>query len=415
MRAMRKKMVVAAIVGLAFPALQGCGDGGSGGAGGSNSSSSSSGMGGSGGSGGMGPQWNTLNGEMPLVTGHRGASGYRPEHTLEAYKLAIEQGADFIEPDLVSTKDGVLIARHEPEIGLTTDVSTRPEFANRMTTKKVDGIDVTGFFASDFTLAEIKTLRAIQPRPYRPQEYNGLYEIPTFDEVITLAKEQSAMVGRTIGIYPETKHPTFHQDLGLPLEDKLLAALETAGWNKADSPVIIQSFEVSNLQEIRKQTPVRIIQLLDGANDVTGKMILKPPTDKPYDFVVKNDPRTYIDLLKDDGLAFIKTYADGVSPWKRHIVPSAGVDANADGMADDVNGDGAVDEADRTLLPANDIITRAHAAGLYVHSWTFRNEQIFLPNDYAAPAAEYHQFFELGLDGVFSDFPDEAVKALMMP
>ncbi|UQA62832.1 glycerophosphodiester phosphodiesterase [Polyangium aurulentum] len=397
MKTMPNKMLVAAVVALSFPVLQGCGDGGTGGAGSSTTPPE--------------PKWNTLSGEMPLVTGHRGASGYLPEHTLEAYTRAIEQGADFIEPDLVSTKDGHLVARHEPEIGLTTDVAMHPEFADRKVKKMVDGIEVEGFFASDFTLAEIKTLRAIQPRAYRPQEFNGQYTIPTFDEVIALAKEQSAKVGRTIGIYPETKHSTFHVDLGLPLEDKLLAALEAAGWTKADSPVIIQSFESKNLQELRKKTAVRIVQLIDGANDVTGKMILKPPTDKPYDFVVAMDPRTNPDLLTDEGLKFIKTYADGVSPWKRYIVPSAGVDANGDGTADDTNGDMASDESDRTALPPNDIIERAHAVGLFVHSWTFRNEKIFLAKDYEKPADEYEQFYELGIDGVFSDFPDEAVKA----
>jgi glycerophosphoryl diester phosphodiesterase len=389
-------MLAVAVVALFFPVLQGCGDGGTGGTG-------------SGGTPNL--KWNTLNGEMPLVTGHRGASGYLPEHTLEAYTRAIEMGADFIEPDLVSTKDGHLVARHEPDISATTDVAMHPEFAARKVTKLVDGIAVEGFFVSDFTLAEIKTLRAIQPRTYRPQEFNGKYEIPTFDEVIALAKAQSAKVGRTIGIYPETKHSTFHADLGLPLEDKLLAALDAAGWNEADSPVIIQSFESSNLQALRKKTPVRIVQLIDGANDVTGKMILKPPTDKPYDFVVNMDPRTNPDLLTDEGLAFIKTYADGVSPWKRYIVPSAGVDANGDGTADDTNGDMKVDEADRTLLPPNDIIARAHAVGLFVHSWTFRNEKLFLAKDYETPASEYEQCYALGLDGVFSDFPDEAVKA----
>jgi glycerophosphoryl diester phosphodiesterase len=385
------------------------GDGG----GGASSSSSSTGSGGSGGSGGSSAMWGTLNGEQPLVTGHRGASGYLPEHTLEAYSLAIEQGADFIEPDLVSTMDGHLIARHEPDITATTDVAAHPEFANRKTTKMVDGVAVEAFFVSDFTLAEIKTLRAVQPRPYRPQEFNGLYQIPTLEEVIALAKAKSAETGRVIGVYPETKHPTFHADLGLPLEDKLLAALEAAGLNKADSPVIIQSFESANLQALRAKTPVRLVQLVDAEGiTVDGSLAVAGPKDRPYDFKVKNDPRTYLDLLTDQGLAFIKGYADGVSPWKRYIVSSAGVDMDKDGKADDVNGDGAVDDGDRTSLPPGDLIARAHAAGLFVHSWTFRTEPIFLSKDYNKdPAAEYKQFYDLGIDGVFSDFPDDAIKA----
>jgi glycerophosphoryl diester phosphodiesterase len=183
----------------------------------------------------------TLNGQAPIVIGHRGASGYRPEHTLAAYELAIQLGADYIEPDLVSTKDGVLIARHEPMLGATTDVASHPEFAGRLTTRNVDGATITDWFASDFTLAEIKTLRAIQPRASRDQSYNGLYEIPTLQEVIDLAKAKSATVGREIGIYPETKHPTFHDSQGLSLEEPLLATLSNAGWNSASAPVFIQS------------------------------------------------------------------------------------------------------------------------------------------------------------------------------
>jgi glycerophosphoryl diester phosphodiesterase len=386
---------------------------GDGGGGASSSSSTSNGGGGSGGSGGSGAMWGTLNGEPPLVTGHRGASGYLPEHTLEAYAKAIEQGADFIEPDLVSTMDGHLVARHEPDITATTDVATHPEFANRKTTKMVDGVAVEAFFVSDFTLAEIKTLRAVQPRPYRPQEFNGLYQIPTLEEVIALAKAKSAETGRVIGVYPETKHPTFHVDLGLPLEDKLLEVLNAEGLNKADSPVIIQSFESANLQALRTKTPVRLVQLIDAEGiTVEGSLAVTGPKDRPYDFTVKNDPRTYLDLLTDQGLAFIKTYADGVSPWKRYIVSSAGVDMDKDGKADDVNGDGAVDDGDRTSLPPSDLIARAHAVGLFVHTWTFRTEAIFLSKDYNKdPAAEYKQFYGLGIDGVFSDFPDDAVEA----
>ena len=350
---------------------------------------------------------------QPLVIGHRGASGYRPEHTLASYALAIEQGADFVEPDLVSTSDGYLIARHEPVITDTTDVAMRPEFATRMTTRSVDGTEITGWFASDFTLAEIKELRAIQPRTYRPQEYNGDFPIPTLDEVIALVKEKSQETGRTIGIYPETKHPTYHADLGLPLEDKLLEALADSGWTTADAPVFIQSFEVSNLQYLREKTGVRLVQLVDADGvALDGSIVLAAPHDKPYDFAVGNDPRTFADLLTDEGLDFIKSYADGVGPWKRYILSTAGADEDGDGVADDVNADGAVDDADRTVLPPNDLIDRVHTAGLVIHTWTFRSEAQFLGKDYEGdPANEYRQIYELGIDGVFSDFPDQAVSA----
>ncbi|MFN3671505.1 MAG: glycerophosphodiester phosphodiesterase family protein, partial [Bosea sp. (in: a-proteobacteria)] len=206
----------------------------------------------------------TLNGERPLVVGHRGAPGTLPEHTLEGYRLAIAQGVDFIEPDLVATKDGVLVARHEPMLSGTTDVSTRPEFASRKTTRKVDGVDTTDWFAGDFTLAEIKTLRAKQAFADRDQSHNGKYKIPTLQEVIDLAKAESARTGRTIGIYPETKHPIFHAAIGLPLEDRLLDMLKTAGWTSKSSPVIIQSFETANLKYLRGKTELRLVQLVDA-------------------------------------------------------------------------------------------------------------------------------------------------------
>jgi glycerophosphoryl diester phosphodiesterase len=206
----------------------------------------------------------TLSGEKPLVVGHRGASGYLPEHTIEAYRKAIEIGADFIEPDLVATKDGVLIARHEPMLSGTTDVAERPEFADRKTTKALDGVDTTDWFASDFTLAEIKTLHARQAMPERDQSMNGKLPIPTFGEVIELAKSESARLGRTIGIYPEIKHATFHDQLGLKLEDRLVAALAAAGWTDKTAPVIIQSFEVANLKYLRGKTGMRLFQLVDA-------------------------------------------------------------------------------------------------------------------------------------------------------
>ena len=359
------------------------------------------------------PSYPTLNGDTPLVIGHRGASGYRPDHTLESYKLAIDMGADFIEPDLVATKDGVLVARHEPNITGTTDVATRPEFASRKTTKNVDGVNEEGWFVSDFTLAELKTLRAVQPLSDRDQSFNGKFQIPTFEEVLDLAKAEGTKAGRTVGVYPETKHPTYHAKLGLPLEDRLLAVLSKYGYTTKASPVIVQSFEVSNLKYLRSKTQVRLVQLVD-ANDVNadGSMDLTAPYDKPYDFAVAGDSRTFASLLTPAGLKEIKTYADGIGPWKPYLIPSKQVDANNDGKPDDLNGDGKIDERDRVMMPATSVVKDAHAAGLFVHAYTFRNEAKRLASDFKGdPKAEYKLFFNLGVDGVFSDFTDHAVAA----
>ena len=359
------------------------------------------------------PSYPTLNGDTPLVIGHRGASGYRPDHTLESYKLAIDMGADFIEPDLVATKDGVLVARHEPNITGTTDVATRPEFASRKTTKNVDGVNEEGWFVSDFTLAELKTLRAVQPLSDRDQSYNGKFQIPTFEEVLDLAKAEGTKAGRTVGVYPETKHPTYHAKLGLPLEDRLLAVLAKYGYTTKASPVIVQSFEVSNLKYLRSKTQVRLVQLVD-ANDVNadGSMDLTAPYDKPYDFAVAGDSRTFASLLTPAGLKEIKTYADGIGPWKPYLIPSKQVDANKDGKPDDLNGDGKIDERDRVMMPATSVVKDAHAAGLFVHAYTFRNEAKRLASDFKGdPKAEYKLFYALGVDGVFSDFPDTAKAA----
>ena len=355
----------------------------------------------------------TLSGDKPLVIGHRGAAGYLPDHTLEGYKRAIEMGADFIEPDLVATKDGALIARHEPNITGTTDVSTRAEFASRKTKKVVDGVEEEGWFASDFTLAEIKTLRAIQPLADRDQSHNGKYQIPTLEEVLDLAKSEGAKAGRTVGVYPETKHPTYHVRLGLPLEDRLLTILAKYSYTTKSSPVIVQSFEVSNLKYLRTKTQIRLVQLVD-ANDVNpdGSMDLTAPYDKPYDFAVAGDTRTFASLLTAAGLKEVKTYADGIGPWKPYLIPSKQVDANKDGKADDLNGDGKIDERDRVMMPATDVVKNAHAAGLLVHPYTFRSEAKRLASDFKGdPKAEYKLFYQLGVDGVFSDFPDHAKAA----
>lgn len=356
--------------------------------------------------------WGSLDAQ-PLVTGHRGASGYRPEHTIEAYTLAIDQGADLIEPDLVATKDGVLIARHEPMLGGTTDVASRPEFASRKSTKMVDGIATTDFFASDFTLAEIKTLRAVQAFAERDQRYNGQFQIPTFDEVLALAQAKGKEKNRTIGVYPETKHPTFHQDLNLALEDRLLAALTKVGWNSAEAPVFIQSFEQANLKSLRTKTKVRLIQLVDAddVNVVTGAITFAAPYDRPYDWTRAGRAGTFGDLLTPAGLDEIKTYADGVAPWKRYIV-TVKATLDAQGKPRDMNGDGAVNDADFDAVANTALPAEVKKRGLLLHTWTFRNEARRLARSYGNdPAKEYAQFFQLGINGLFSDFPDSAVTA----
>jgi glycerophosphoryl diester phosphodiesterase len=339
--------------------------------------------------------------EHPLVIGHRGASGYLPEHTLQSYALAIKLGADYVEPDLVATKDGYLVARHEPDITNTTDVARHPEFAGRRRTAMVDGFPVNGWFASDFTLAEIKTLRAVQTFPERPQRFNGRFKIPTLQEVIDLVKRESRKRDRRIGIYPETKHPTYHQDLGLPLEPRLVKILKREGWDSRRDPVFIQSFEQSNLKRLNRMIGVRLVQLVD-ANDVNpdGTLDYAAPFDRPYDWTVSGDPelesRTFGFFATDEGLEEISTYADGIGPWKRYIVSTLG----------------SGPESSRTLAPPTDLIDRAHAHGLQIHTWTFRNEQSRLVSDYGGnPINEYLQFYELGIDGVFSDFPDTAFTA----
>jgi glycerophosphoryl diester phosphodiesterase len=349
----------------------------------------------------------------PLVIGHRGAAGYLPDHTLPGYALAIKLGADYIEPDLVSTKDGRLVARHEPNITATTDVADHPEFADRKRTAVVDGVTETGWFVSDFTLKELRTLRAVQPLPERPQRFNGKFRIPTLEEVIALAKRYSKKYHRTIGIYPETKHPTYHKSIGLPLERKLVKILDKAGWNRRRAPVFIQSFETANLKKLNKITPVRLVQLID-ANDVNpdGSLDYTAPFDRPYDWTASGRPGTFGDLTTDAGLDEVASYADGIGPWKPYIISTAKVDINGDGTIGDENGDGVVNETDRKVLPATDLVARAHARGLLVHPYTFRNEGFRLANDYGGnPVEEYLRFYEAGVDGLFSDFADTAFAA----
>ena len=356
----------------------------------------------------------TLANVQPLVIAHRGASGALPEETLEAYARAIDQGADVVETDLISTRDGVLIARHDPNLDFSTDVAKRPEFASRKKTTTVDGETQTGWFASDFTLAEIKTLGALITDSERDQSNNGKFKVITFQELIDLVKTRSAQLGRTIAVYPETKNPSYHRALGLPLEDKLIAAITAAGWNNKTSPVYVQSFEPGSLKEMKsKGLQAKLIQLID-ADDYdlkTGKLTYAAPYDRPYDWTLSGDARLFSAMVTPAGLAEIKTYADGIGPWKPYIVPVKGA-LDAAGNLRDVNGDGKVNYNDASSQPPTTLIDDAHKAGLFVHAYTFRNEQRRLAFDYNKdPKAEYLQFYRLGLDGVFSDFPDTALEA----
>ena len=358
-------------------------------------------------------QWQTLDGQKPLVIAHRGASGYLPEHTLEAYAKAIDLGADVIEPDLISTKDGVLIASHYPNLAINTDVANRPEFASRRRENwSVDGELQNGWFAHDFTLAEIKTLGVVATDPGRPQQYNGKFRIVTLQEIIELVKAETRRRERSIAIYPETKNPTYHRDLGLPLEDKLISAINSAGWNSKRAPVFVQSFEPSSLKEMRgKGLRVRMVQLIDadGYDFKTGGLTYAPPFDRPYDWEKSGDPRLFKDMVTPSGLAEIRTYADGIGPWKPYIVPVKGRLDDA-GKLQDINGDGQIDLRDASTQQPTSLIADAHRLGLFVHAYTFRNENRYLAQDYSGdPRAEYRQFFEIGVDGVFSEFPDTAV------
>jgi glycerophosphoryl diester phosphodiesterase len=323
---------------------------------------------------------------LPLVIGHRGAPAYRPEHTLASYRLAIAMGADFIEPDLVSTKDHKLVARHENDITQTTDVASHPEFAARRTTKTIDGDEHTGWFTEDFTLAELKTLRAVERLPdVRPANtaFDGLYEIPTLEEVIELARREH------VGVYPETKHPTYFDSIGLSLEEPLVAALKRNALDRRDAPVYVQSFEVGNLRELDRLTKVPLVQLIDAGG-------------APFDLVDAGDPRTYADLITPAGLREIATYADGIGPDKSRIVPL---------------------DATRHITAPTTLVRDAHRRGLVGHPFTFRPKNTFLAADFqlgnpASPEfpwargdqpAELALFYRLGVDGLFADNADTAV------
>ena len=315
----------------------------------------------------------------PIVIAHRGASGLRPEHTLASYELAIEQGADVIEPDLVPTSDDVLVARHENDISDTTDVADHPEFADRRVTRTIDGKKIAGWFTEDFTLAELKTLRAKERVPLlRPgnKAYDGRFEVPTLAEIIALAKRESAARGRTIAIYPETKHPSYFAAIGHPIEARLVAQLKAAGWDSAEAPVFIQSFEVDNLKALHRMTSIRLIQLMDKDGG-------------PADGAVGS----YAEMATPAGLKAVAAYAWGIGPNKAMVM---------DGRA------------------PTDLVRKAHAVGLRVHPWTFRAENYFLPSAYRKGinprgqgdvAGEIRDQLHAGIDGFFTDFPAIGVKA----
>ncbi len=325
----------------------------------------------------------------PIVIGHRGVPGERLEHTRPSYLLAIEQGADYIEPDVVSTRDGVLVVRHENQIGGTTDVARRPEFADRKVTKLVDGVPETGWFTEDFTLAEIKTLRVRERLPFlRPQNLplGGHEQILTFDEVLDIAEEATAQTGREIGVYVETKHPTYFAALGLDLDDLLIATLERRGLNGEGAAIIIQSMETGNLGRLRERTPHPLIQLIHRKG-------------APYDLMAAGDPRTYADLTSSAGLAEIARYADGIGPNKSLVIAR---------------------DRERRLAGRTGLVERAHDVDLLVHVWTMRDENNFLPAElrvgtdksaHGDAVREYLAFYDARVDGVFSDFTATAVRA----
>ncbi|MFJ1766165.1 glycerophosphodiester phosphodiesterase [Amycolatopsis sp. NPDC088138] len=326
----------------------------------------------------------------PVIIGHRGAPGYRPEHTLASYELAYRMGVSWVDVDLVPTKDGQLVARHEPEIGGTTDVAQHPEFANRKKTLVIDGVSTTGWFTQDFTLAELKTLRAVERIPAnRPHNtlYNGRYQIASFQEVLDLTKRLGKELHRTLGTYPEVKHSTFFQSIGNPVEPKLVSALKKNGLDRPDAPAIIQSFEVSNLIALHKQVRTPLLQLTSA-------------TGAPADFVASGDKRTYADLVTASGLREVAKYAKYLGPDKAQIIP--------------------LDAAGNLTKPSS-IVADAHKAGLKVQPYTFRNENPFLPANLRSSAepdaygdvfTEEAAFLKAGVDGFFADQADTALESL---
>jgi len=329
--------------------------------------------------------------KSPLVIGHRGAAGYRPEHTLASYELAARMGADLIEPDLVSTKDHVLVARHENEIGGTTDVASRPQFAGRRTTKVVDGKTRDGWFTEDFTLAELTSLRATERLPEVRQGntmYDGRFQIPTFAEILELRERLSTELNREVGVYPETKHPTYFRSIGLDLETPLVKQVRGAGLDRANAPIFIQSFELTNLVNLRQHF---------GVN--APLIFLTAASGAPYDLASGGDPTSYADLTTAAGLRSISGIVTGIGPDKGQII------------ARNPNG---------SLGQSTALVAQAHAAGLQVHAYTFRAENTFLPVDYrvGTDATAYGRaideqvrYLQTGIDGFFTDQCDIGVIA----
>ncbi|GAB2946881.1 glycerophosphodiester phosphodiesterase [Streptomyces pseudoechinosporeus] len=327
---------------------------------------------------------------VPTIIGHRGASGYRPEHTLGAYQLALDMGAHVIEQDLVPTKDGHLVCRHENDITGTTDVADHPEFAGRRTTKSVDGVSFTGWFTEDFTLAELKTLRAKERIPgNRPHNtlYDGRWDVPTFEEVLRWAERESRKRGKEVWLHVETKHPTYFRGLGLGLEERLAKLLRKYGKHKKNAPVFLQSFEPSSIQRLNKLVDNPLVVLLSSANS------------RPWDFVQAGDPRTVADLVKPEGLKWIASYAQGLGPTLDLVIPK---------------------DASGKLTRPTTLVDDAHDAGLILHPYTMRNENTFLPADfrkgtdpnaYGDVFGAFQVYFETGIDGVFTDNPDTGLLA----
>jgi glycerophosphoryl diester phosphodiesterase len=325
----------------------------------------------------------------PIVIAHRGASGYVPEHTLTAYFIAIQQGADYIEPDLVMTRDGVLVARHENEISQTTDVAQHPEFAQRRTRKAIDGVPVEGWFTEDFTLAELKRLRAVERLPLLRScnmRFDGMFEIPTLEEILALVDALRPTRKSSVGVYPETKHPSYFAALGMPMESTLVSTLERYGYRGRTAPVFIQSFETANLRALRELTEVALVQLIDDSG-------------QPFDLALSGDARSYADLVSRRGLEDIAQYADALGVNKNLVLPR--------------DGGGA-------LCQPTSLIEDAHAAGLRVHVWTLRAENHFLPQtqrhgstdaDAGDLTGEIEAFLAAGADGFFTDHPDVGVRA----
>ncbi|QXE37794.1 glycerophosphodiester phosphodiesterase [Streptomyces sp. GMY02] len=330
--------------------------------------------------------------ELPTLTivGHRGASGYRPEHTLGSYQHALDLGAHVIEQDLVPTKDGHLVCRHENDITGTTDVADHPEFASRKTTKSVDGVSITGWFTEDFTLAELKTLRATERIPGTRQHstlYNGRWEIPTFEEVLRWADEQGRRLGRRVWLYTETKHPTYFRGIGLGLEERLAKLLRRYGRDRRDSAIFLQSFEPTSIQRLAKLVDSPGVVLLSGAGT------------RPWDFQATGDPRTTDDLIKPAGLKWIASYAQGIGPTLDLIIPK---------------------DASGKLTTPTTLVRDAHAQGLILHPYTMRNENSFLPADfrrgtdpnaYGDAFGAFRTYFATGIDGIFTDNPDTGLLA----